>query len=73
MTEPRTIEISCQDCALSGTDACDDCLVSFVLGRDPEDAVVIDVGEARALRMLSGHGLVPRLRHSAAGREWAAS
>jgi hypothetical protein len=72
MTSGTTISISCDDCHLQATDACDDCLVSFVLGREPDDAVVIDVAEARALRMLSGAGLVPRLRHSSAGSEWAA-
>jgi hypothetical protein len=68
----EVVSISCEDCELRATEACDDCLVSFVLGRDPEDAIVIDVAEARALRMLSGAGLVPTLRHSAAGCDWAA-
>lgn len=72
MTDGDVISISCEDCELRGGDACDDCLVSFVLSRDPDDAVVIDVSEARALRMLSGAGLVPRLRHSAVGRDWVA-
>lgn len=45
------------------TDACDDCVVSFITGREPDDAVLIDVGEARAMRMLSTAGLVPGLRH----------
>ncbi len=57
-----TITISCDDCRLQGTDACDDCLVSVVLGRDPDDALVIDAEEARAVRMLAGAGLVPSLR-----------
>lgn len=57
-----TIAINCDDCALQETDACDDCLVSFVLGRDPDDAVVIDATEARAVRMLARAGLVPTLR-----------
>ncbi|MHB8439324.1 MAG: hypothetical protein ACYDD4_09205 [Acidimicrobiales bacterium] len=57
-----TIAISCDDCSLQQTDACEDCLVSFVLGREPDDAVIIDAGEQRALRMLAGAGLVPRLR-----------
>ena len=61
MSSP-TITISCDDCALQATDACDDCLVNFVLGRDPDDAVVIDAEEARALRMLTQAGLVPTLR-----------
>ncbi|HAM02662.1 MAG TPA: hypothetical protein DCQ30_10640 [Acidimicrobiaceae bacterium] len=57
-----TIAISCDECALQETDACDDCLVSFVLGREPDDAVVIDAEEARAVRMLARAGLVPALR-----------
>ena len=64
------IAISCDDCILQGTDACDDCLVSFVLGRDPDDAVVIDAEEARTVRMLAKAGLVPSLRFS--GRPRAA-
>jgi hypothetical protein len=70
VTIDGTISISCDDCALQGTDACQDCLVSFVLGREPDDAVVVDVEEARAMRMLSRAGLVPRLRHSGADRDW---
>jgi len=58
-----TISIDCADCTLQGTDACDDCLVSFVLGRDPDDAVVIDAEEARAVRSLSRVGLLPAIRH----------
>jgi hypothetical protein len=58
-----TISIDCSDCALQGTDACQDCLVSFVLDREPDDAVVIDAEEARALRTLNRAGLVPTIRH----------
>jgi hypothetical protein len=46
------------------TDACDDCVVSFICGREPDGAVVIDVAEARAVRLLSQAGLVPDLRHA---------
>lgn len=45
------------------TDACDDCVVSFICGREPDEAVVFDADEARALRLLGGAGLVPGLRH----------
>jgi hypothetical protein len=58
------IAISCDDCNLQHTVACDDCLVSFVLGREPDDALVIDVDEAREVRRLADRGLVPRLRFS---------
>jgi len=60
--EPLTID--CGDCVMAGTSACDDCIVSFIVGRDPGDAVVIDAEEERALRTLSDGGLVPRLRHA---------
>ena len=56
------ISIDCDSCALQHTDACDDCIVSFLLDREPEDAVVIDADEARAMRMLERAGLVPSLR-----------
>ncbi len=45
------------------TAACEDCVVSFVVSREPGDAVIIDVAEARAVRMLARAGLVPELRH----------
>jgi hypothetical protein len=48
---------------MAGTPACDDCIVSFIVGREPGDAIVIDADEERALRSLSDGGLVPRLRH----------
>jgi hypothetical protein len=63
-TEPAGLVIDCESCALQGTDACDDCVVSFLLGREPDDAVVIDADEARAMRMLERAGLVPTLRFS---------
>jgi hypothetical protein len=56
------LTIDCDCCALRRTNACDDCVVSFLLEREPEDAVVIDADEARAMRMLGRAGLVPTLR-----------
>lgn len=58
------ITIDCADCARAGTDQCADCVVTFICGRDADDAVVVDVAELRALRMLGEAGLVPELRHS---------
>ena len=48
---------------MEGTSACGDCMVTFLCDREPDDAVVIDVVEARALRLLQEGGLVPALRH----------
>lgn len=58
----RTID--CGDCVMTGTSACDDCVVSFIVNREPGDAVVVDADEERALRTLGEGGLVPRLRHA---------
>jgi hypothetical protein len=57
------LTIDCDECVMRDTRACDDCVVSFVVGREPGEALVIDVAEERAVRMLAGAGLVPRLRH----------
>ncbi len=38
-------------------------MVSFLVNREPGDAVVIDVAAERAVRMLARAGLVPGLRH----------
>jgi hypothetical protein len=61
------LTIDCSECIMRQTDACDDCVVTFVVRRQPGEALVIDVEEERAVRMLSGAGLVPRLRHRVAG------
>ena len=55
--------ISCTDCVMEGTDACADCVVTFLCAREPGEAVVIDADEARALRLLERGGLAPTLRH----------
>lgn len=57
--------IDCADCAHRGTPVCDDCIVSFIVGRAPEDALVVDADEARAVRLLERAGLVPGVRHEA--------
>jgi hypothetical protein len=57
------LTIDCAACSLEGTDACTDCVVTFLCGRQPDEAVVIDVAEARAVRLLGQAGLVPELRH----------
>ena len=56
------LTIDCDRCSLRETDACGDCVVTFLLRREPEDAVVIDADEARAMRMLERAGLVPTIR-----------
>jgi hypothetical protein len=64
---PVDLTIDCDCCALKETSACEDCVVTFLLGREPDDAVVIDAEEVRAMRMLERAGLVPSLRFTSAG------
>jgi hypothetical protein len=56
------MEISCDDCVMQDSPACEDCVVTFICGREPGEAVVFDVAEARAVRLLGEAGLVPPLR-----------
>ena len=63
-TPPAAFVIDCADCQHQHTSVCDDCVVSFIVDRQPEDAVVVDVDEARAVRLLAQAGLVPGMRHS---------
>jgi hypothetical protein len=58
-----TCTISCDDCVMQGTSTCDDCVVTFICSRHDDEAVIIDVVEARAVRMLADAGLVPGLRY----------
>jgi hypothetical protein len=55
--------IDCTECVMQHTDACEDCVVTFLCEREPDDAVIIDVAEVRALRAMGEVGLVPQLRH----------
>jgi hypothetical protein len=58
-----SLHISCDECVMEGTSACADCVVTFLCEREPGDAIVIDVVEVRALRLLERGGLAPALRH----------
>jgi hypothetical protein len=59
----ETLTISCSDCVLQESDACEDCIVTFVVDHDPREAVIIDAAEQRAVRLLHDAGLLPGLRH----------
>lgn len=59
----ETLRIDCGECVMRGTEACSDCVVTFLCEREPDDAVIVDVSEIRALRLLERGGLAPALRH----------
>jgi hypothetical protein len=61
--DARRLSISCEECSLDGTSACEDCVVTFLLGPgEAAGAVIVDAMEARAMRLLHRHGLLPELR-----------
>jgi hypothetical protein len=57
------MHIDCDECQMRRTEACGDCVVTFILGREPGDALVIDVEEERVIRRFTRVGLLPDLRH----------
>lgn len=59
-----SLVIDCDACIARYTDACDDCVMTHLV-HDDQEAVVIDLDEVRALRVLGEGGLVPKLRHQA--------
>ena len=73
--------IDCGTCIMRETDACSDCVVTFLFQEPSEEmendescqvgaesmAVVFDISEIRAMRALAEAGLVPTLRHRASG------
>lgn len=61
--EAGVLRIDCAECVLEGTSACVDCVVTFLVDREPGTAVVVDAAEVRALRALARGGLAPVLRH----------
>ncbi|MEQ8438918.1 MAG: hypothetical protein RIB65_15605 [Ilumatobacter fluminis] len=64
------ITISCDDCRMQSTSACDDCVVSFLLRDDDEQIeqtpLVLDLDQVRVVRLLGKAGLVPDLRYDVA-------
>jgi hypothetical protein len=56
------MRIDCDDCTMQHTEACEDCIVTFLLDR-PEGAVVFDVAEERALRVLHDAGMAADNRY----------
>ncbi|MBW4030543.1 MAG: hypothetical protein HIU57_07695 [Acidobacteria bacterium] len=55
------LSISCTDCVRRFTPDCGDCLVTFVLGDEPEE-LTLSPELADAAGLLSSHGMIPRLK-----------
>lgn len=62
-----TRTIDCAQCSMFASDHCGDCVVTFLCSEEPRPtAVVFDLQELRAVKLLAEAGLVPTLRHDAA-------
>ena len=59
--DPITITISCTTCVRRHSDWCRDCVVTAMC--DHAEAVVLDLAEERAVRLLAAVGLIPALQH----------
>lgn len=71
MNDERSLTISCDECSMQCTSACDDCVVSFVLRGDETEnehvPLVLDLDQARVVKLLGKAGLVPDLKYRVAG------
>ena len=61
MSHEIELSISCSDCVRRGTPDCADCLVSFVLGEEP-DTLELTARDAEITELFVSEGLVPRLK-----------
>lgn len=63
------LTISCDDCSMQCTSACDDCVVTFLLREESvvAEPLVLDFQQARVVKLLGQAGLVPDLKFEAAG------
>ncbi len=56
------LTIDCEACVAQFTDACDDCVVSYLIEREPGTPVMFDDDERHAIDLLAEAGLVPPSR-----------
>lgn len=70
----RALTITCETCTMRDSHACGDCLMTYFCDEAADGdaaphagAVVLDLDEERAVRMLVSAGLVPTIRHRATG------
>ncbi|MDP6900947.1 MAG: hypothetical protein QGF99_03055 [Acidimicrobiales bacterium] len=59
--DEESLLIDCDLCEYSGSETCNDCLITY-LCRPDRNSVVIELSDIRALRTLGRSGLVPRLK-----------
>jgi hypothetical protein len=58
-----SLSISCSDCTMQSTPACNDCVVTFVLGADAKGVELdLDVDQERVVQLFGRAGMVPLLK-----------
>ena len=62
--EMPALVLDCDECKMQNTQACDDCVVTYILDRR-DGAIIFDAAEERAIRSLGRAGLVPEVRFNA--------
>ena len=62
MAHDIELSISCSDCVRCNTPDCADCLVSFVLGGEPEH-LEMTTRDADVVELFTSQGMMPRLRY----------
>ncbi len=55
--------IDCQTCVARMSEACGDCIVTFLCDATGAEPVVVNQPDARVLRLLHDGGLIPGNRH----------
>lgn len=61
MNNEIELSISCHDCVRRGTPDCADCLVTFVLGEEP-DRLAMTPSDAEVVQLFTAEGMLPRLK-----------
>lgn len=70
--EPMSSVISCDDCSMQHSSACDECIVTFVLNteaqleREPDTGLVLDFEQQRVVRWFTQAGMVPESKFESA-------
>jgi hypothetical protein len=63
--QPFSLSISCGDCSMRGSSACDDCVVTLLCdGPSAQRRVDLTDDEAAAVNLFAKVGLVPASRHA---------
>ncbi len=61
-TDEEPLTIDCDECSAQHTEVCAECVVSYIVSKEPGRPIELERGEANAVRLLADAGLVPGSR-----------